>query len=262
MNYEQIAMNNAPKANPSKPKQTQSDPHFSLVMAPQSQSKPKQTQSKANVSCQNTWRRKRNRPAGAGQPDEVECVNVSAISQERYWSRLRVGKGLGFHRWFPVAVPVWASASISISTCMWATMSAVPFPFGFFALEITAAFSTHSVHLLRPALEALLVLGYQLVQGLHRFRSAFPGGNGADGFETLNALVEGLLHHVCPWPASRRVGIARPTGIGLCQRACVGVSRLQSRPSAVSSAAPVALFLGHCDTHGRKDNPHNHSDNY
>jgi len=44
MNYEQIAMNNAAKANPSKPKQSQSDPHFSPVMAPQTQNKPKQTQ--------------------------------------------------------------------------------------------------------------------------------------------------------------------------------------------------------------------------
>jgi hypothetical protein len=32
------------KANPNKPKQSQSDPHFSPVMAPQSQNEPKQTQ--------------------------------------------------------------------------------------------------------------------------------------------------------------------------------------------------------------------------
>jgi hypothetical protein len=48
MNYEQIAMNNAPKANPNEPKQSQSDPRFSLTRAPQSQNKPKRTQSKPN----------------------------------------------------------------------------------------------------------------------------------------------------------------------------------------------------------------------
>jgi len=37
-----------PKANPNKPKQSQSDPHFSPVMAPQSQNKPKRTQNKPN----------------------------------------------------------------------------------------------------------------------------------------------------------------------------------------------------------------------
>jgi len=35
-----------PKANPNKPKQSQSDPRFSPVMAPQTQNKPKQTQTK------------------------------------------------------------------------------------------------------------------------------------------------------------------------------------------------------------------------
>jgi predicted amidohydrolase len=37
------------KANPNKAKQTQSDPHFSLTRAPQSQNEPKQTQNKPNL---------------------------------------------------------------------------------------------------------------------------------------------------------------------------------------------------------------------
>jgi hypothetical protein len=41
-----------PKANPNKPNQSQSDPRFSPVMAPQSQNKPKQTQSIASLSNQ------------------------------------------------------------------------------------------------------------------------------------------------------------------------------------------------------------------
>ena len=41
------------KTNPNEPKQSQSDPHFSLVMAPQSQNEPKQTQSKPNFKRDN-----------------------------------------------------------------------------------------------------------------------------------------------------------------------------------------------------------------
>jgi hypothetical protein len=174
-------------------------------------------------------------------------------------SGLRFGNGFGlrFRRWFPVSVSVWAS----ISTSMWPSMSVVPFAFGFFALKITAAFSAHSAHLLRSMLEALLVLGYQLVQGLHRLCSAFRGGNGTDGFETRNAFVEGVFHHVCPTAAPRSVGVARPTDIGVCQRACVGIARLQGRPSAVSSASPVALFLRRSDADSSEDDAHNDSGN-
>jgi hypothetical protein len=74
-------------------------------------------------------------------------------------------------------------------------------------------------------------------------------------------IMESVFHHACPWPAPRSVGVARPTGIGVCQRACVGVARLQGWPSAVSPASPVALFLGDCDTHRSKDNPHSDSGN-
>jgi len=46
--YTKNAKFSLPKANPSKPKQSQSHPRFSPVIAPQSQNKPKQTQSKPN----------------------------------------------------------------------------------------------------------------------------------------------------------------------------------------------------------------------
>ncbi|MHC4156836.1 MAG: hypothetical protein ACYST6_18235, partial [Planctomycetota bacterium] len=40
---------NEPKTNPNEPKQSQSDPHFSLVRGTQSQNEPKRTQSKPNL---------------------------------------------------------------------------------------------------------------------------------------------------------------------------------------------------------------------
>ena len=45
MGYKNMGPSTDRKANPSKPKQSQSDPRFSPVMAPQTQNKPKQTQS-------------------------------------------------------------------------------------------------------------------------------------------------------------------------------------------------------------------------
>jgi hypothetical protein len=46
--YERNVRFSPTKTNPNEPKQSQSDPHFSPVIAPQSQNEPKQTQSKAN----------------------------------------------------------------------------------------------------------------------------------------------------------------------------------------------------------------------
>jgi hypothetical protein len=45
MGYANNGPSAAPKAKPNKPKQSQSDPHFSLTRGTQNQNKPKQTQS-------------------------------------------------------------------------------------------------------------------------------------------------------------------------------------------------------------------------
>jgi hypothetical protein len=46
--YENIRPFGRPKTNPNEPKQSQSDPRFSPVMAPQSQNEPKRTQTNPN----------------------------------------------------------------------------------------------------------------------------------------------------------------------------------------------------------------------
>jgi len=56
------------KANPNKPKQSQSDPRFSPVIAPQNQSKPKQTQTNPIYRCRPCLPRRSPPPSRVGGP--------------------------------------------------------------------------------------------------------------------------------------------------------------------------------------------------
>ena len=78
------------KANPNKPKQSQSDPHFSLVRGTQSQNEPKQTQSKANFKSKKTLLRLARTLAGA-ESQKRDCRATLAMTQRCFVFEFRGG---------------------------------------------------------------------------------------------------------------------------------------------------------------------------